>query len=217
MATLSGLFTRLMALFRQPDPVPVGSGVVNPLSRGLPASPAPPVIPMYPLAWGRLVDDAFRQRVREIAYKLRWDANWLMDIMAFESAKTFSPSIRNAAGSGAVGLIQIIKNVAIGLGTTLDQLAAMTALKQLDYVEKYLLPYSLRVHSLEDAYMAVLYPKAIGKPNDFVLFADDPVGHRAYFENRGLDYNADHKITKTEATQRVGELLIEGLKPENIA
>lgn len=41
-----------------------------------------------------------------------------MAAMAFESGETFSPSIKNAAGSGAVGLIQFMPSTAKALGTS---------------------------------------------------------------------------------------------------
>src|SRR5205823_1065916 len=53
------------------------------------------------LAWGNKVSPAFADRVRQIGANLGVDPNSLMAIMAFETGETFSPSIRNAAGSGA--------------------------------------------------------------------------------------------------------------------
>ena len=92
------------------------------------------------LAWGKKVSDAFRSRVVEICTNLGSDPNWLMACMAFESAHSFSPSIVNKAGSGAIGLIQFMPATANALGTTTEHLATMTAVQQLDYVEKYFLP-----------------------------------------------------------------------------
>ena len=41
----------------------------------------------------------------------------LMAVMSFETGGTFNPGIRNAAGSGATGLIQFMPSTAAGLGT----------------------------------------------------------------------------------------------------
>ena len=93
-----------------------------------------------------------------------------MAAMAFESAETFSPSVRNRL-SGATGLIQFMPSTAQRLGTTTDALAAMTPEKQLDYVSRYFSPYSGRLGTIEDVYMVILWPKAVGASNDTALFA----------------------------------------------
>lgn len=86
------------------------------------------------LRWGAKVSQTFKERVIWIAQDLGFDPNWLMDCMAFESGESFSPSVRNGAGSGATGLIQFMPSTARALGTTTDRLAAMTAEDQLNFV-----------------------------------------------------------------------------------
>ena len=57
--------------------------------------------------------------------------------------------------------------------------------------------------------MAVLFPSAIGRSNDHVLFSQ---GSKAYAQNSGLDANRDGKITKAEAAASVRQKLVaEGL------
>jgi len=148
--------------------------------------------------------DEFRQKVIQIAANLEIDPNFLMAIMSFESGASFSPAKKNAAGSGAVGLIQFMPSTARGLGTTTAQLAAMTAVRQLDFVEKYFMPFKGRLRTIEDAYMAVLFPKAIGKGSSFVLFKRPST---QYTQNRGLDLNGDGVITVAEAASRVKQRL----------
>lgn len=167
------------------------------------------------LAWGKKVLQEFRNRVREVARTLGTDVNHLMACMAFESGETFSPSIRNAAGSGAVGLIQFMPSTAGALGTTTEALAAMTAVEQLKYVEKYFKPRKGKLDSLEDVYMAILWPAAIGKPDDYVLFAkSNPQHPKRYIQNAGLDFNHDGVITKKEAAAMVRKNLDKGLRPQ---
>ncbi len=167
------------------------------------------------LAWGKKVSDDFCQRVTKIAESLGTDPNYLMACMAFESGETFSPSIKNAAGSGAVGLIQFMPSTAQALGTTTEELASMTPEEQLDYVEEYFEPSSGKLSSLDDVYMAILWPAAVGKPTDYVLFReDDPEHPKRYLQNAGLDFNEDGMVTKAEAADRVRKKLEKGLLPE---
>lgn len=161
------------------------------------------------LAWGKKVDAAFRKRVFQISNELGINPDWLMAVMAFESAETFSPSIKNAAGSGATGLIQFMPKTAVGLGTTTAKLAQMTALEQLEYVLSYFWPYRGRLHTLADVYMAVLWPAGIGKPSDWVLW-DSQSKPTTYRQNAGLDANKDGIITKNEAAAKVQAKLSRG-------
>src|SRR5262249_18257890 len=122
-----------------------------------------------PLAWGAKVSPEFRTRVRQIASGLGCNPDHLMAAMAFETGETFSPSVRNSS-SGATGLIQFMPSTARGLGTTTDDLARMSAVQQLDYVERYLRPYASRLNTIEDVYMTILWPRAVGRPNSTELF-----------------------------------------------
>jgi hypothetical protein len=159
------------------------------------------------LAWGAKVSPEFKAKVRKIAAGLGCEPNYLMACMAFESGETFSPGVRNAAGSGAVGLIQFMPSTAKGLGTTSEALAGMSAESQLEFVEKYFKGQP-PVRTLEDVYMAILWPRAVGKPNDYVLFAAPSV---QYHQNRGLDRDRDGAVTKAEAAAAVGAKLARGL------
>jgi hypothetical protein len=102
-----------------------------------------------------------------------------------------------------------------GLGTSSALLAAMTAEDQLDIVQKYFAPYAHKLHSLSDLYMAILWPVAVSKPDDFVLFSQN-INPAVYRQNEGLDVNGDGKVTKSEAASKVQAMLTEGLKPGNI-
>lgn len=170
------------------------------------------------LAWGAKVSEEFRDKVIAIGNRLGVDPNFLMACMAFESGETFSPSVLNAAGSGAVGLIQFMPQTASLLGVSTEALASMTAETQLDYVELYFSPHRGELQTLADVYMAILWPAAIGKPEYFVLFdQSDPQHPKRYIQNRGLDFNHDGKITKHEAAAMVAKKLEKGLQPEFVA
>lgn len=143
--------------------------------------------------------DAFREKVVKIAADLGTDPNFLMAIMSFETGHTFSPKVKNP-GSGATGLIQFMPTTAKGLGTSIEKLVKMTAEEQLDVVAKYLAPFKGRMKTLEDAYMTVLFPKAVGKGSGFVLFKKPSTQFK---QNSGLDLNGDGLITVGEAAAKV--------------
>ena len=166
------------------------------------------------LAWGNRVSEDFCSKIVQITKNFAWQqeqASYLMSCMAFESGETFSPSIRNAAGSGATGLIQFMPSTALGLGTTIENLELLTAESQLTYVEKYFKPYAGRIQTLPDTYMAILLPKYIGALDSAVLFS----GGVAYRQNAGLDKDKDGNVTKAEAASLVATKLTRGLLPGN--
>jgi hypothetical protein len=162
------------------------------------------------LVWGAKVSLKFKMGVIWIEDQIGLPADFLMSCMAFESACTFSPRIKNAAGSGAVGLIQFMPSTALKMGTTTALLAAMTPEHQLSYVFRYFKAFGtdLRHWSLEDVYMAILLPKAIGKPLDWQM--PWKYGSIAFKQNSGLDLNKDHTITKAEAAAGVKKMFVLG-------
>jgi hypothetical protein len=171
------------------------------------AAPPPPVAAAAQrLAWGARVSPEFRDRVRRIATDIGCGADALMACMAFETGERFTPDVRNRV-SGATGLIQFMPSTAVALGTTTDRLAALSAEEQLEFVAKYFRWWP-PVRTVEDVYMAILWPRAIGKPNDYVLFARPAT---AYEQNRGLDRDRDGRVTKAEAAAKVRAALEKGL------
>ncbi|MBU4527898.1 MAG: lytic transglycosylase domain-containing protein [Hoeflea sp.] len=207
LSLLSSLFSWLprwvAPLDAAPTPAPAPAPLVPAASRS--AFQPDPVI-----AWGAQVTGDFKRKTIAISRRLNMDPNHLMAIMAFETGRSFDPAITNHAGSGATGLIQFMPATAKGLGTTTARLATMSAVDQLDYVETYLTPYAGRMGDLPSAYMAVLYPRAVDKEPDYVLFRKGSV---AYKLNRGLDTNGNGHVTKLEAAAKVEALLAEGLRP----
>lgn len=168
------------------------------------------------LAWGTKVSTAFISGVFNICHGFNWyedSANDLMSCMAWESEYTFSPGVLNKAGSGATGLIQFMPLTAKGMGTTVQDLAAMTAEDQLHYVREYFAPYAPRIASLSDMYMAILLPSFVGKSDFSALFTR---GTTAYRQNSGLDVNTDGLITKAEATSKVLATKQLGLQPPHV-
>lgn len=163
-----------------------------------------------PLAWGAKLEPHERRRVQQIADSHGCDPSWFTSAMAFETGETFSPSIVNEA-SGATGMIQFMPSTAKRMGTTTADIAKMTRMEQLDLVEEYFEPYKGRLKTLSDVYMAILWPAAIGKPEDRVIFAS---GSSAYLMNKGLDLNRDGGVTKAECAAKVEAKLARGLLPQ---
>jgi hypothetical protein len=162
---------------------------------------------MPEIAWGKKVSGAFKSKVIDISGNLGCDPSHLMSAMAFETGETFSPSIRNKQ-SGATGLIQFMPATAKSLGTTTSDLASMSAVDQLDFVKQYLKPFKGKMSTVSDVYMTILFPKAVGKPEAFVLFK---VPTTAFQQNKGLDANKDGQVTKGEAAAKVHAKLVKGL------
>lgn len=156
------------------------------------------------------VTQAFIDKVEAISARIGTKPEYLMAVMSFESAQTFRPDVKNPL-SGATGLIQFIVPTAQGLGTSTYALSQMTAIEQLDYVEKYFGTYKgERLSTLEGLYTTVLAGRPITDPNATLFDTGDG---KAYTQNAGLDFNRDGRITSGEATSRVRQQATTELPP----
>lgn len=145
---------------------------------------------------GEKVSTSFSQKVAVIAAEIGIDPNWLMQCMAFETAGTFSPSIKTPNGS-ATGLIQFLESTAKGLGTSTAELAKMDAVTQLDYVRAYFMPYKGKLHSLTDVYLTIFYPAAIKWDLDKIFPKSVAAANPAFRNDAG-------NVTKRKIEQVVG-------------
>ncbi len=141
--------------------------------------------------------DAFIQKVEAISVELGIEPDWLMAVMAFETGGSFSTDVRNGAGSGATGLIQFMPETAEGMGTTTEELARMSPLEQLDWVRAYFISSKGQMHSVEDVYMKVFFPAAMGKG------PEHPMPNWVYRQNSGFDQNNDGVINVGEISTMV--------------
>lgn len=169
------------------------------------------------IAWGAKVSPEFKNKVIEICKRLGINPDYLMTCMAFETKETFRPDKKNEAGSSGTGLIQFMKDTAIALDTTVEKLAAMSTMQQLDYVEKYF-KEQLRVYkqlgTLEDVYFAILNPRGIRKKDDYVIFQDGTGNTRKqeeYDKNKGLDKNKDSKVSVGEIAVTIRSMYKRGI------
>jgi hypothetical protein len=124
------------------------------------ASSASDIARAYPQA-----GQALSEKIVEVSGRLGIpDPGWLANLINFESAGTFSPAETNSFGY--TGLIQFGTAAASDLGTTTTALRGMSAIAQMDYVERYLNMWKSKGFSNPtDLYMAVFYPESIGNPD----------------------------------------------------
>lgn len=148
---------------------------------------------------------AGRAELVRVAERLGGNPDFLAAVISFESAGSFDPSQKNLAGGTAMGLIQFMPYTAKLLDTTTGELAAMTVVEQLQYVERY---YRLAapggVRTLADHYLAVLAPKGVGKSPGFAVYKQPG---RAYTANQALDFDGDGRITVHEASTPVRNIV----------
>lgn len=167
--------------------------VSNPQTNTAPTS-------QIPVDWTK--DEPFIEKIKEISNKFGCQPVDLLACMAFETGETFSPSKKNKS-NGATGLIQFTDTTATGLGTSLNNLAAMTRAQQCEWVDKALSQTKLskiKNPPISDLYMAILRPIAIGTSNDQILFS---AGSKAYSGNANLDVDKKGYVTKSDATAKV--------------
>jgi hypothetical protein len=145
------------------------------------------------------VTGAFIDKVETISRQIGTRPESLMAVMSFESGGSFDSCKKNAAGSGATGLIQFMPSTARGMGTTTAKLCAMGELRQLDYVKRYFGGYNSKYRTVEGLYTKVLYGSPKVNKSD-VLWR---VGSSAYKWNKGLDSNHNGVITAGEAAAKV--------------
>lgn len=186
------------------------------------------------VVWGQKVSQTFLNRLAWICkditpnMNLNDSMNGLMACMAFETGNTFSPSIKNAAGSGATGLIQFMPNTIIHYYYSrdvinkwtseerkakqkecLDKLAAMSAEDQLNIVHWYFKDYKGRIKSTGDWYMAIFMPKGLGKDNKTILI-NGKTQPKAYSQNQGLDKAKKGYITKGDCLHQIDNRFDQG-------
>jgi len=135
----------------------------------------------------------FAKGVKALARKYGINPNWLMALMNSETGGSFRADQRNAAGSGATGLIQFMPATARSLGTTTEYLASLTNVQQLAWVDKYI-AYTMKylgvdkIKDYDDLYLLIFYPKAVGKKDSYVIAKPDTITYR---QNKGVDMKGD--------------------------
>ena len=150
-------------------------------------------------------------KVQQVSNDLNINANWLLAVMYFESAKTFNPAIKN--GIGSVGLIQFTRDKAglnyktiNGKKYLLDDIAKMSFIKQMDlvkeyYKEVYRMLKITQINSFVDLYLVTFFPRAVNQKDDYVFQTSGLSASKIASQNPIFDKNKDNKITKIEVIQ----------------
>jgi hypothetical protein len=153
--------------------------------------------------------EEFKVKVESMSTKLIVPTAWPMFGMWFETAGTLdhqkvnfqkgdNPDPAKRCQRRATGLIQFMPSTSRWLGTTNLDLYHMTNVEQLDYVEKYLMTYKGKYKTFDDLYLAIFWPAAIGKPDDYKIGSKEVARQNPIF-----DPNKDEQITKAEVRQRL--------------
>jgi hypothetical protein len=142
---------------------------------------------------------AFVAKVIAISARLGINPNWLMVIMHFETGGTFLPNKWNSRKT-YVGLLQFGSIAAKDLGTTTTALSKMSAIQQLDYVEKYykLWYRYLRIsvpNSFVDFYLVTLFPSKVNAGHSAVIESKSIPGVAFAKANKAFTPNSQGKIT----------------------
>ena len=160
----------------------------------------------YTPACSSVKSKAFLNKVKEIARRLNCNYKDLLGVMNSESS--LNPQAVNKS-SGATGLIQFIPSTAKALGTSTEALKKMSAVAQLDYVEKYLQQAKrnagfgqMQPISGGQLYALIFLP---ARAKNEVLTTQN---EKYYKPNKGLDNNKDGKITKSELDTRIKKLYV---------
>jgi len=153
----------------------------------------------------------FVKKVSEISDKIGINPNWLMAIMYFESARTFSPSKGNDIG--CYGLIQFCPDRGKNYKTVngkrylMSDIAKMDYSEQLDLVYEYYKPYTGKLKSYTDTYFVTFFPLAIGKPDDWIIQGGGFTARQIYNSNPAFHQVKDGKIRVWEVKKKILEKL----------
>lgn len=161
------------------------------------------------LPYEEKVSEEFAIKAIQISNLLGIKAEWLMICIAIETAKTFSAKIRNLI-SGAIGLIQFMPSTALGLDTSTYELSQMSEVEQLNYVYKYLSMYKGKMHSLEDVYLSIFYPAAVGEPDNYKMGLTPELQKKIAIQNPAYDINKDNVVEKREVREAIMKFVPKG-------
>ena len=154
--------------------------------------------------------DAFKDAIVRLADKLECPPAYLLAVMEFESG--LSATAVNQ-WTGAYGLIQFTPIGLTSIGVSMADIKDMNAVQQMEQVEAYFAANGIgpgASPTLSDLYMSILWPPAVGEPEDSILYS---AGNYFYETNKVLDTNFDGHTTKAECAAMVSKELAKFVGP----
>lgn len=136
--------------------------------------------------WEKLLNDpAFSKRLDEVCASIGANRSDMIKMMKAESR--LDSRIINKQ-SWATWLIQFMPDTATWLWTSTWKLRAMTALEQLDYVEKYFKQNSrwFALNDITTLYQVVFFPASLWKDKSWVFDAKDAPAHKVAKQNNWI-------------------------------
>lgn len=149
----------------------------------------------------------FVKKVSEISGKIGINPDWLMAIMYFESARSFSPSKGN--NIGCYGLIQFCPDKGKNYKTVngkrypMSDIAKMDYSTQLDLVYEYYKAYTGKIKSYTDTYFVTFFPLAVGKPDDWIIQGGGLTAGQIYRANPAFQNVKDGKLRVWEVKKTI--------------
>lgn len=140
---------------------------------------------------------SFINKVKQVAYMLAYDPEWLMFVMNNESG--FKANAVNPY-SGATGLIQFMPDTASWLGTSTQDLKSLSRNQQLDWVLKYYKKWKQSgkvAKNSTDLALITFYPYAVNQPDDYKIGSEKSLERASSIakQNPGLDMDKDGYIS----------------------
>lgn len=161
---------------------------------------------------------SFVSKVKQIAYMLGYDPEWLMLVMNNESG--FKPDAVNPY-SGATGLIQFMPDTATWLGTSTGALKSMNRNQQLDWILKYYQKWKQSgkvARNSTDLALITFYPYAVNQPDEYKIGSEKSLDRARSIakQNPGLDINRDGYISVLDYKKWLAAKLPKGLSESRI-
>ena len=149
--------------------------------------------------------EGFSAGIAKLAQKYGCSETDLIGLMYSECG--LNPNLVNEIG--ATGLIQFIPETAQSLGTSTEALANMSAVEQLEYVDKFLGQYLEEGgnYSGGDLYATIFLPAY--RDQDILTSSGDGTGY--YDANAGLDVDGNGDISKADLDKRIANKYQEAL------
>ena len=153
----------------------------------------------------------FAAELNKVASFLQTDPLFLLQVMHAETAGTMRTDIQNPT-TRATGLIQFMPSTARSLGTTVEDLRNMNHVEQLKYVRAYFAPHRGKLKTYQDIYFATFFPRAIGRPDSWVLQTKNVSAGTIARQNPAVNINKDGQITVGEFREYLRRAVPAGLR-----